>query len=52
MWMRNGERCYAQWLPKDHALLIEAVDAKRFKIILGNVLDVKQTARRTSSDSA
>jgi hypothetical protein len=20
MWMTNGERCYARWLPKDHAL--------------------------------
>jgi hypothetical protein len=19
MWMKNGERCYTRWLPKDHA---------------------------------
>ena len=34
MCMTNGERRYARWLIKDHAIFIEAKDAKSRKVIL------------------
>jgi hypothetical protein len=34
MWMKNGGRCYARWLLKDHASSWKPKGAKILKIIL------------------
>jgi hypothetical protein len=34
MWMKNGERLYARWLPKDHAIELAANRAISRKAIL------------------
>jgi hypothetical protein len=34
MCMKNGERCHARWLPKDHVIKTKRQGATSFKMIL------------------